>query len=200
MDQTKANGPREEGKPYQITAGVWMVPCRIDKNKKVYTPSTRPFKNEKKLRKLKKPFSRQCWASEEDEILTEIVLKLGPKQWSSIASLLNIKLHDGLPVRFGKQCRERWLGTLNPEIQKSAWSPEEDNTLLTQQMQVGNRWSLISEKLRGRTENQIKNRWRKLNKKTKQGEDNSENELPFPNLEFFDPWMFFGWQLPFTNI
>lgn len=200
MDQTKGNGQREEGKPYQITAGVWMIPCRIDKSKKAYIPSTRPFKNEKKLRKLKKPFSRQGWTSEEDEVLTEIVLKLGAKQWSSIASQLNIELHGGLPVRFGKQCRERWLGSLSPEIQKSAWSTEEDNTLLIQQMLLGNKWSLISEKIPGRTENQIKNRWRKLSKMVKQVEGASDYEQSYQNFEFVNPWVFLSWQVPFTNI
>jgi hypothetical protein len=37
---------------------------------------------------------------QEDEIITQMVNKLGPKKWSTIA--------QALPGRIGKQCRERY--------------------------------------------------------------------------------------------
>lgn len=193
MDAGELKRLRETGKPYQLTTGVWMVPCRIDKYKKNYVPSIRPFKNVKNLQSHKRSFSRQSWTPEEDEVLKAIIEKLGPKQWSSIASQLNIELHRGLPIRFGKQCRERWLGSLNPVIQKSPWTEEEDNILVSQQMVLGNRWRLINEKLPGRTENQIKNRWRKLNKLLKNGHKFNQPSEPELNPTLFDPWMLLGW-------
>lgn len=199
MDAEETNRLKRAGKPYQLTAGVWMVPCRMDKNKKNYIPSIRPFKNVKILQRLNKSFSRHIWTPEEDEVLKAIVEKLGPKQWSSVASQLNIELHKGLPIRFGKQCRERWLGSLNPVIEKSPWTIEEDNILVSQQMVIGNRWRLINEKLPGRTENQIKNRWRKLNKLMKSGHTFTQPSQPDLNSSFFEPWMFINWLGQFSD-
>jgi hypothetical protein len=49
-----------------------------------------------------------CWREEEDKILIETISKLGVENWNMVAkSLLN---------RNGKQCRERWLNHLCPEI------------------------------------------------------------------------------------
>lgn len=41
-------------------------------------------------------------------LLVELVEKFGERKWSSIAQLL--------PGRIGKQCRERWLNHLKPNI------------------------------------------------------------------------------------
>ena len=43
-----------------------------------------------------------------------------------------------------KQCRERWLYTLDPSIKQGAWSEEEDRILLQAQTELGNRWVEIS--------------------------------------------------------
>ena len=176
--------------PYQITAGVWMVPCKVDASKKVYLPSLRPFKNVKKITKSN---TRQSWSEEEDRILAEVIDELGAKHWSSVAAQVNIKLHNGLPIRLGKQCRERWLGTLSPDIQKTEWTGEEDSILISQQMLHGNRWSTISEFLEGRTENQIKNRWRKLEKLAKIEKKKVRRLKNYKNIDFLKPWVFFGW-------
>jgi myb proto-oncogene protein len=176
--------------PYQVTPGVWMVPCRVDQTRKVYTPSTRPFKN---VKKTTKSYSRQSWNEDEDQELTEIIDELGPQHWSRVAAQLNLRLHNGLPIRLGKQCRERWLGTLDPEIQKSEWTNEEDSILISQQMLHGNKWSTISEHLPGRTENQTKNRWRKLEKLAKTERKRMRRQKNYKSINFLQPWVFFGW-------
>ena len=50
------------------------------------------------------------------------VIADGTKQWARIALVL--------PGRKGKQCRERWHNHLNPDINKDAWTNDEDLKLV----------------------------------------------------------------------
>ena len=77
---------------------------------------------------------------------------MGNKAWVHIAK----ELGTG---RSGKQCRERWLNHLRPDLNKGKWSAEEDAALVEAHRAVGNRWSEIAKRIPGRPENAIKNRW-----------------------------------------
>jgi len=45
--------------------------------------------------------------------------------------------------RNGKQCRERWVNFLNPEIKKEPFSLEEDIFILQKKLEIGNKWAEI---------------------------------------------------------
>ena len=96
------------------------------------------------------------WTPEEDKLLSEIISWHGPCHWDGIA------LH--LRGRNGKQCRERWVTALCPEIKKAEWTVEEDDTLLKMQYKLGNQWASIMKYLPGRSSIALKNRFKSLSR------------------------------------
>ena len=147
--------------PYQLSAEVWMVACAIDHKTNSFVPVTKPS-----LENLTERFpSRQPWLPLEDDMLKSIIAAKGTRVWTAIAQKLNIQMHQGAPIRHGKQCRERWYNHLDPSIRKGSWSPREDLLVLEKQLELGNRWSDISKMLPGRNENSVKNRWKSMVRK-----------------------------------
>jgi len=61
--------------------------------------------------------------------------------------------------RTGKQCRERYLNHLNPNIKHTAWSTAEDKVIIRLHSDFGSKWRLYTSHLPGRTDRAIKNRW-----------------------------------------
>ncbi len=62
--------------------------------------------------------NKALWTDEEDDVLREIVQEHGTKHWTIIATYFNRRCPDR--DRKGKQCRDRWLNYLDPEINKYA--------------------------------------------------------------------------------
>jgi hypothetical protein len=91
------------------------------------------------------------WTRQEDEVIIQYVRANGCTAWTKLAKML--------PGRIGKQCRERWLNHLDPQISRGPWRPEEDMLLMMLHEQHGNSWSKIAAHMPTRSDNMIKNRW-----------------------------------------
>lgn len=91
------------------------------------------------------------WSLEEDTRLREAVANCDPILWDIVA--------EKVPGRSAIQCKERWLYRLHPEVKKTRFEKWEDDLIIKERNRVGNHWTLISNKLPGRTSCAVKNRW-----------------------------------------
>ena len=136
-----------------------MVPCIVNKAASTFLPLCKPVTDDCAWQKSQ---SKHPWLPAEDEHLLALTLQNGQRAWAAVARQLNSLIHNGEPVRMGKQCRERFFNHLDPTLNKGQWTNEEDLYILKKQQRVGNKWSEIARDLVGRTENQVKNRFKSM--------------------------------------
>ncbi|KAG5222858.1 MYB transcription factor family protein [Salix suchowensis] len=77
--------------------------------------------------------SRGHWRPAEDDKLRKLVDQFGPHNWNSIA--------EKLQGKSGKSCRLRWFNQLDPRINRSPFTEEEEERLLACQQIHGNKWA-----------------------------------------------------------
>ncbi|OHT00838.1 hypothetical protein TRFO_32398 [Tritrichomonas foetus] len=121
---------------------------------------------------MKKP-GRQRFSKAEDDMILSLVDTLGEHQWDVIA--------QQLPNRTTRQCRERWLYHLNPNLNDKPFTKEEDRLLLKLYKEYGSRWTTLSKFFKGRSNCSLKNRFFVLNyqgaKKHHSGKSNSQSGI-----------------------
>jgi hypothetical protein len=104
------------------------------------------------FREIVKPSQvRGSWTPADDEILLHAISFQETIVWDSVAA--KVGNHNA------KQCRERWLVKLNPEVRRSPFEKWEDDLIRSERLRIGNHWALIAQRLPGRTACSVKNRW-----------------------------------------
>ncbi|KAL2816568.1 hypothetical protein BJX63DRAFT_441605 [Aspergillus granulosus] len=107
------------------------------------------------------------WTEAEDDRLRKAIEQHGTK-WAIVASVVGTRLPD--------QCSKHWNHAINPEIDHSPWTPQEDQMLIQKVNKHGHYWQqIVSLYFPGRTSLAAKNRYhilqRRLKNDLKEGAD-----------------------------
>jgi myb proto-oncogene protein len=119
------------------------------------------------MKVLKPGLKKGQWTVAEDKQLTKLVGS-GWESWPLIA--------DQIPGRTSKQCRERWFHHLDPTIDRTPYTEEEDKQILATHASRGGKWAHIAKVLTAakgtgqrRTAEAIKIRFKTLDRHHKSG-------------------------------
>ncbi|KAK9266354.1 hypothetical protein L1049_024425 [Liquidambar formosana] len=100
----------------------------------------------------KNGLKKGAWSPEEDNKLRAYIQRYGHWNWRELPKFAGLS-------RCGKSCRLRWMNYLRPNVKRGNYTKEEDELIIKLHQELGNKWSVISTKLSGRTDNEIKNHW-----------------------------------------
>jgi hypothetical protein len=99
----------------------------------------------------RKKSSKRFFTPPEDEIIKHHYHELGITDWNIISTFLI----DRTP----KNCRDRYINFLKPNIIQNPWNPEEEDLFLRLILKFGKRWTHISSFMNHRSPGNLKNRW-----------------------------------------
>ncbi|MDR1434985.1 MAG: hypothetical protein LBI77_01100 [Puniceicoccales bacterium] len=103
------------------------------------------------LNSLNPSNNKGAWTREEDQQLINFVEQEGTGNWPAIAAQIT--------GRTPKQCRHRWLSSLNPSKNREPWTQEEDKRLVEQFQKMGSKWAQIAKFFPDRIDSDLRNRW-----------------------------------------
>lgn len=113
--------------------------------------------------------SKRFFTAEEDDTLRKLVKDGVKVNWK--------KMEKYFKNRTARQLKERYINYLDPNINRSEFTEEEEKVILRLVENHGTVWSVISSVLTGRTENQLKMYYNtKLLKRIKKDEVNSKEK------------------------
>jgi hypothetical protein len=98
-----------------------------------------------------KPHAKAKFSAAEDKMLATLVNQHGATDWTDISRRM-----EG---RNARQCRDRWVNYLSPDVQNGPWTAAEEQDLLFLQQQLGAKWKHIATFFTARTEINVKSRW-----------------------------------------
>jgi len=113
-------------------------------------PNKTPAQCRARFKRIRPGIIKGPWSHDEDMLIISLASKHG-KNWALISK--------SMQTRNGKQIRDRFLNYLDPNINKSRFSKEEDKKVIKYYKEYGPKWSLISQQFAGRTGDIIKNRF-----------------------------------------
>lgn len=114
----------------------------------------------------RKPHPRSKFTRAEDDKLRSIVQEVGENSWDVVSKRMG--------NRNQRQCKERWLNYLSPNVNFSPWTLEEDQKLENLHAEFGAKWVKIAQYFPSRTDTNIKNRWMVLQRQKKRLERKSQ--------------------------
>jgi len=97
---------------------------------------------------------RNQWRPEEDLLILALYHKYGPHSWKAVQTEVNRRLGVN---RSSKQCKDRWLNNLNPEVVNSNFTLNEDLRLARAHRVIGYSWTDLAKLLPGHSDNNVKN-------------------------------------------
>ncbi|KAG6986630.1 hypothetical protein G7Y79_00075g099020 [Physcia stellaris] len=119
-------------------------------------------------REVAKQMNKGVWSEEENKRLREAVQVHG-RRWVEVAKSIKTRNAD--------QCAKRWLHFLDPGLDYSEWTGQEDEYLIAEVERNGRNWrKIVNEVLPGRSATDAKNRFNKLQrgKQSRKGSNDGE--------------------------
>lgn len=110
--------------------------------------------------------SRFAFSTEEDRLLKLNVERYG-QNWDLVASCI--------PDRNARQCRDRYINYLRPDLATYEWTKDEDARLVWLVEKYGKKWTRIADEFGNRSEPMVKVRWNVL-QKTKESPESGPQE------------------------
>lgn len=107
---------------------------------------------------------RKTWVKHDDELLLKRLHELYPGPFEENTVKTRSVDWERVAQAFGgerkaKDCRKRWALSLDPNLRRGKWTPEEDELLVQQFRQHGALWQQVALQIEGRTEHQCLKRY-----------------------------------------